>query len=320
MTDTLPRIVFMGSPPFAVASLRALHEGGYPVVTVITAPDKPAGRGRKITPTAVRQYADEHQLPLMQPERLRDPAFILGLRELKADIFVVVAYRILPEEVWSVPPMGTVNLHASILPQYRGAAPINHAIINGETKTGVTTFLIDKDIDTGKILITRETDIRPDDNAGSLHDRLMTLGAGVVIETVKGLYEGKLKAVPQRAEPGAILHTAPRIFPADTIINWHEPAMRIHNKIRGLAPHPGAVAILRSEKETIRLKIYESVVHDDISVVPGTIIADRRSKLMIASGSGALEVVSLQPEGRKRMTASEFIRGFDLSGWETARE
>jgi methionyl-tRNA formyltransferase len=324
MTKTLPRIVFMGTPLFAVASLWALHENGYTVVGVVTVPDKPAGRGRKIATSPVKDYATMNGLPVLQPERLRDIGFVSALRDLHADIFVVVAFRMLPEEVWSIPPFGTFNLHASLLPQYRGAAPINHALFNGEAKTGVTTFLIDKEIDTGKILLSKETEIFPADNAGSLHDRLMTIGAGLVVETVKGLYEGKLKPVPQSAEPGAILHTAPKILPSDTVIDWKEPAVRVHYKIRGLSPYPGAATTLRSESKTLRLKLFESRIDSEGShatdvrrAQPGTIIVREKSRLFFACRSGEVEIISLQPEGRNRMTTPEFIRGIDLTGWVT---
>ncbi len=322
MTETLPRIVFMGTPLFAVASLRALYEAGYPVVSVVTVPDKPAGRGQKIATAPVKDYALENGLPVLQPDRLRDSGFVSALKYLHADIFVVVAFRMLPEDVWSIPPYGTFNLHASLLPQYRGAAPINHAIFNGEMKTGVTTFLIDREIDTGRILLSKEIEILPADNAGSLHDRLMTSGAGLVIETVKGLYQGILKPVPQSAEPGAILHDAPKILPGDTVIDWKEPVVKIHNKIRGLSPSPGAATTLRSGSKTLRLKLFESRIDSEGTTVagasqvqPGTITVREKSRLFFACGSGVLEITSLQPEGRKRMTTAEFIRGFDLSGW-----
>ena len=322
MTETLPRIVFMGTPWFAVASLRALHENGYPVACVVTVPDKPAGRGQKIATAPVKDYALANRLPVLQPERLRDTSFVSALRELHADIFVVVAFRMLPEEVWSIPTFGTFNLHASLLPQYRGAAPINHAIFNGETRTGVTTFLIDKEIDTGRILLSKETEILPADNAGILHDRLMTAGAELVIETVKGLFEGNLKPVPQSAEPGAILHSAPKILPSDTVIDWKEPAVRIHNKIRGLSPYPGATTMIRSESRTVRLKLFESRIDSEGTsetharqAQPGTIIVRDKSRLFFACGTGEIEIILLQPENRKRMTAAEFIRGFDLTGW-----
>ncbi len=322
MTEKLPRIVFMGTPAFAAASLHALYEGGFPVSCVVTAPDKPAGRGQKIVTTPVKDYALLNNLKLLQPERLRDTAFVNALKSLEADIFVVVAFRMLPEEVWSIPPMGTINLHASLLPQYRGAAPINHAIINGETRTGVTTFLIDKEIDTGKILLSKEVGIFPDDNAGSLHDRLMTIGAGLVIETVKGLYEGNLKSVPQSAETGAIIHKAPKIFPPDTVIDWNGTALTIHNKIRGFSPYPGASTSITSGSKTLRLKLFESRVneHDQTAPVsrqlkPGTITVREKKRLFITCGTGDIEILSLQPEGRKRMTASELLRGYDLTGW-----
>lgn len=318
MTKKLPRIVFMGTPEFAVTSLRALHAAGLEIAAVVTAPDRPAGRGRKITFTPVKQYALDNSLMLLQPERLRDTAFTDTLKNLKADIFAVVAFRMLPEEVWSIPSLGTFNLHASLLPQYRGAAPINHALINGEKVTGVTTFLIDKDIDTGSILLSKSEEIKPEDTAGSLHDRLMDLGASLVIETVKGLYAGDLKPVPQSVRPGEILNPAPKIFPADTVINWRETAVKVHDRIRGLSPYPGALATIRSGDRTIRLKILGSKVRDDIKTIPGTMIVAEKSHLVIACVNGSIEVLSLQPEGRIRMTASEFLRGFDPDGWELA--
>ena len=325
MTETLPRIVFMGTPWFAVASLRALHENGYSVACVVTAPDKPAGRGQKLATTPVKDYAVANRLPLLQPERLRDSSFVSALKDLNADIFVVVAFRMLPDEVLSIPRMGTFNLHASLLPQYRGAAPVNHAIINGETRTGVTTFLIDKEIDTGKILLSRETEIFPGDNAGSLHDRLMEIGAGLVVETVKGLYEGKLNPLPQKTEPGVVIHTAPKIFPSDTVIDWKETAVRIHDKIRGLSPYPGAVTTIKSENKTLRLKLFESRLGTEDSPVTagmhsqsGILVVREKSRLFITCGSGEIEILSLQPEGRKKMTSSEFLRGFNLAGWVIA--
>jgi len=318
MTKKLPRIVFMGTPEFAVASLRAVHEAGFEIAAVVTAPDRPAGRGRKITFTPVKQFAIENKLMLLQPERLRDPGFIDTLKKLKADLFAVVAFRMLPEEVWSIPSLGTFNLHGSLLPQYRGAAPINHALINGEKLTGVTTFLIDKEIDTGSILLSRSEEIQPEDTAGSLHDRLMALGAALVIETIKGLYAGILNPVPQSVRPGEVLKPAPKIFPADTVINWRETAIRVNNRIRGLSPYPGALATMRSGDRTIRLKLLESKVRDDIKTIPGTMIVAEKSHLVIACVNGSIEVLSLQPEGRIRMTASEFLRGFDPDGWELA--
>ena len=315
MTKTLPRIVFMGTPAFAVASLRALHLAGCDIAAVVTVPDKPSGRGQKITFSPVKEYALEHQLTLLQPEKLRDASFIETLRNLKADMFIVVAFRMLPDAVWSLPPLGTFNVHASLLPQYRGAAPINHAIINGETRTGVTTFLIDKDIDTGMILLSRETLIGPDETAGSLHDRLMDIGAGLAVETAAGLYERRLKPAPQTAT-GETLRPAPRIFPADTVIHWKEPAVRVHNFIRGLSPYPGAMTILHRGNRSFRLKILEGRLHNEIRDIPGTISVTGRDRLSVSCLTGGIEILSLVPEGRKKMTASEFLRGFDIEGWE----
>jgi methionyl-tRNA formyltransferase len=317
MTEDLPRIVFMGTTEFAVASLSALCESAYPVVAVVTAPDKPSGRGQKLTFSPVKKYALENKLPLMQPERLRDTEFIETLKDLNADIFIVVAFRMLPEEVWSIPRMGTFNLHASLLPQYRGAAPINHAIINGETMTGVTTFIIDREIDTGKILLSRETEINPEDNAGTLHDRLMALGAELVLDTVKGLCTGSIKPVQQQVTPDMILHKAPKIYPSDIVIDWKEPAEKIHNKIRGLSPYPGAVTTLHSGDRSIRIKVFKSKVLPGINAIPGTLIIKSKSNLIITCGQGAIEVLILQPEGRKRMTTPEYLRGINLTGWQS---
>ena len=318
MTDNGPRIVFMGTPEFAVASLRALKESGFNISAAITVTDKPAGRGRKLSISPVKEYALGAGIPLLQPEKMRDPSFIGRLREINADIFVIVAFRMLPEEVWGLPRFGTLNLHASLLPQYRGAAPINHAIINGETKTGVTTFLIDNDIDTGEILLARETEIGPEETAGQLHDRMMIIGAELVLETVKGLYEKRLKPQTQIIPDNTILHKAPKIFPSDTVINWHDPAGKIHNKIRGLSPVPAATTTLSSKNNKLKIKLYESRLADDIQAAPQDIIVTGRKQLFIGCENGALEIISLQAEGRKRMTSAEFLRGTDLSGWRAS--
>ena len=319
MTEPTLRIVFMGTPEFAVASLNALYETGVDIAAVVTAPDRPCGRGRKITCSPVKKYALDHRLTLFQPEKLRDPEFISALRDINADLFVVVAFRMLPEEVWSMPRLGTFNLHASLLPQYRGAAPINHAIINGETMTGVTTFLIDEDIDTGMILLSRETAILPDETAGSLHDRLMETGARLVVETARGLAAGSLKPAPQEKMDDTMLKPAPKISPADMVIRWEKIAENIHNLIRGLSPCPGANTMLRKEGRSLRLKILDSTINYEITGnIPGTLIVTEKSRLMVACGKDTLEILSLIPEGRKRMSAAEFLRGFDLSGWEMA--
>lgn len=312
----LPRIVFMGTPEFAVASLRALHQAGCNVAAVVTVPDRPAGRGQKLTFSPVKEYAMEHRLTLLQPEKLKDLGFIDTLRDINADLFVVVAFRMLPESVWSLPPLGTFNLHASLLPQYRGAAPINHAIINGETKTGVTTFLIDKDIDTGMVLLSRETEIAHDETAGSLHDRLMEIGAALAVETAAGLYARRLKPSAQINPHVGTLRAAPRIFPADTVIHWREPAAKVHNFIRGLSPYPGAMTILHRGNRSFRLKVLEGRLINEIRDIPGTVSVADRDRLFVSCLSGGIELLSLVPEGRKRMTAAEFLRGFDIEGWE----
>ncbi|MBE0666403.1 MAG: methionyl-tRNA formyltransferase [Bacteroidales bacterium] len=320
MTDDGPRIVFMGTPEFAVASLRALTEKGYCIPAVVTVTDKPAGRGRKLTPSPVKEFALSEGLRVLQPEKLREPSFINTLREINADIFVVVAFRMLPDEVWSLPPMGTFNLHASLLPQYRGAAPINHAVMNGEAKTGVTTFLIDHEIDTGKILLSAETAIDPQETAGEVHDRLMKMGAALVTETVRGLAEKSLKAVPQVIPPGTIVHTAPKIFPADTLINWEDSSQNIHNKIRGLSPWPGAATVLSSAGNEVKLKLFRSLTSYDVRNEPGTVIVKDNRQLFIACGKGSVEILELQPEGRRRMTSSEFLRGKNIQGFQALPE
>lgn len=307
----------MGTPEFAVASLKALHDSGCDVAAVVTVPDRPAGRGRKITFSPVKDYALENGLMLLQPEKLREPEFISILKGLNADLFVVVAFRMLPEAVWSIPALGTFNLHASLLPQYRGAAPINHAIINGETRSGVTTFLIDKEIDTGMILLSRETAISPDETAGSLHDHLMVIGAALTVETAEGLFSHSLKPVPQSSIREEQLKTAPKIFTADTVIDWNKPAEQVHNLIRGLSPYPGAITIMHRGSRDFRMKILTASLRKEIMDIPGTISVSDRSGLCVACLNGGIEILSLVPEGRKMMTAAEFLRGFEIEGWET---
>lgn len=318
----------MGTPEFAVASLKALHDSGCDIAAVVTVPERPAGRGRKMTFSPVKDYALDNKLQLLQPEKLRDPEFISKLKGLNADIFVVVAFRMLPEAVWSIPPMGTLNLHASLLPQYRGAAPINHAIMNGETRTGVTTFLIDKEIDTGMILLSREAEISPDDTAGSLHDRLMLTGAALTVDTVDGLFTRSLKPKPQNSVAGEQLKPAPKIFPADTVIDWKKPAEQVHNLIRGLSPYPGATTTLRKGDNLIRLKVLGSNLSFDSrgndqknsqpGIFPGRLTIMEKSRLIVSCSEGSVEITSVVPEGRKRMSAAEFLRGFDPAGWELA--
>ncbi|MCX7987518.1 MAG: methionyl-tRNA formyltransferase, partial [Bacteroidales bacterium] len=242
------RLVFMGTPEFAVPSLKILHESRHDVVAVVTAPDKPAGRGMKIQQSPVKIYALDHSLPVLQPVKLKDPDFIKHLAEYKADLFVVVAFRMLPAEVWQMPPKGTVNLHASLLPQYRGAAPINWAIINGECVTGVTTFFIEQEIDTGQIIFSEKVDIDPNETAGELHDKLMNIGAKLLLKTVDAIETGAFQPIPQNViSEIAPLKIAPKIFKDTCKINWNQSATHIHNLVRGLSPVPAAFAYLTSE-------------------------------------------------------------------------
>jgi methionyl-tRNA formyltransferase len=315
------RIVFMGTPDFAVATLGALLMNGYNVVGVVTTPDKPAGRGRKIIKSPVREFAEFSQLPIMQPENLKDPGFVETLRNLNADVFVVVAFRMLPEVIWRIPASGTFNLHASLLPDYRGAAPINHAIINGETITGVTTFLIDDKIDTGNILLREELHIFPFENAGDVHDRLMKEGARLVIKTLEGLSDKTLKPQPQSLfiKPGKVLKSAPKIFPKDCIINWNNDPFTIHNLVRGLAPSPCARSAFRSDSSDLFFKIYESQPETTKhNMNPGELITDGKNFLRIACRDGFISIVSLQLEGKKKMNTVEFLRGFRIKEYKVA--
>ena len=312
------RIVFMGTPEFAVATLGSLLMNGYNIVGVVTAPDKPAGRGRKMTKSPVREFAEFNYLPVYQPDNLISPGFINWLKKLNPDIFIVVAFRLLPETVWKIPPLGTINLHASLLPQYRGAAPINHAIINGETVTGVTTFMIDEKIDTGNILLREEVQIFPFENAGDLHDRLMKHGARLVINTLTALAENKLNPKPQShfMLPGEILKPAPKIYPDDCIINWNDDPHKIHNLIRGLAPNPCAKSYFVSPSNKILFKIYESVAEEaDHSLSHGQIVSDGKLYIKVSCKGGFINILSLQVEGKKRMSNVEFLRGFRIADY-----
>lgn len=312
------RIVFMGTPEFAVATLGSLLMNGFNVVGVVTVPDKPSGRGRKITKSAVREFAEASNLNVLQPSSLKDPEFLNLLKKLNADIFIVVAFRMLPESVWKIPPLGTVNLHASLLPNYRGAAPINHVIINGESMTGVTTFFIDEKIDTGNIILREEVQIFPFENAGDLHDRLMKLGARLVIKTLTDIAENKTEAVPQKKILSQVEHlkSAPKIHPDDCIINWNNDPVKIHNLIRGLSPYPCARACFRNDSSTVSFKIFESRPEiEEHSYKPGTILSDGKTNLRISCSGGYLNILNLQLEGKKRMSTLEFLRGFRISNY-----
>jgi methionyl-tRNA formyltransferase len=299
-----------------VASLSALVENGYNVVGVVTAPDKPAGRGQKMQQSAVKTYALEKELPLLQPEKLKEESFIADLKALQADLQIIVAFRMLPEVVWKMPQLGTFNLHGSLLPRYRGAAPLNWAIMNGDTESGVTTFLLRQEIDTGNILYSEKVSITPDETVGELHDQLMGIGATLVLKTVDALAEGraipvsqdKLEIDPQR------LH-APKIFKEDCRIDWQMEAQRIHNKIRGLSPYPTAWTELAAPaKENISLKIFRTTLELRNTVhEPGTVITDQRKFLKIACANGYVWLTDLQLAGKKRMGIEEFLRGFPMA-------
>ncbi|MEN9685251.1 MAG: hypothetical protein RLZZ28_1037 [Bacteroidota bacterium] len=302
----------MGTPNFAVASLDALVNAGCQVVGVITAPDKPAGRGMKITESDVKKYALEKGLPILQPEKLKNPGFLEALRELKADLQVVVAFRMLPEIVWNMPPMGTINLHGSLLPQYRGAAPIHWAVMNGEKETGVTTFKLKHEIDTGDILLQKSFPINENDTTGDVHDRMKMIGAAVLVETVKALASGDLQKKEQSVyitENAAALKHAPKIFTETCQINWNQPAEILHNFIRGLSPFPGALTRLDGKV----LKIFSSkkilVPHH---YPPGAVLCDDKKTLQFACSNGFIELQDLQLEGKKRMAVEDFLRGYHV--------
>lgn len=300
----------MGTPQFAVASLDALIKAGCDVAAVVTAPDKPAGRGQKINESAVKQYAVMNGLKVLQPVKLKDPEFLEELKALQADLQVVVAFRMLPEEVWSMPLRGTINLHASLLPQYRGAAPINWAIINGEAESGVTTFFLKHEIDTGNILFTEKVTLTGHETAGELHDRLMNKGAGLLVKTVKGVESGRYSEHAQeQLADGIELKRAPKIFKEDCLIDWNQPAETLYNKIRGLSPLPTAYAVVNGKN----LKIFQSeyqVIEPGIQ--PGGFLTDNKTYLKFATQNGFISLKDVQMEGKKRMGIEQFLRGNKL--------
>lgn len=310
------RIVYMGTPEFAVEPLSCLIEGGYNVVGVITMPDKPAGRGHKLQCSPVKQYALEHSLPLLQPERLKDEAFLEALRTWKADLQIVVAFRMLPEVVWNMPRLGTFNLHASLLPQYRGAAPINWAVINGETETGITTFFLKHEIDTGEVIQQVRVPIAETDDVGMVHDKLMHLGARLVTETVDAILDGTVKSIPQEdmAVQGE-LRPAPKIFKETCRIEWAQPVKRVYDFVRGLSPYPSAWTNLVSpQRESFVLKIFETEkIVVDHTLSPGTIQTDGKTYLHVAASDGFVDIRSLQLPGKKRLKTDELLRGFHIT-------
>ena len=312
MTKDELRIVYMGTPEFAVASLDALVSGGYNVVGVVTMPDKPAGRGYKVQFSAVKEYALAHNLTLLQPEKLKDEQFLEELKALKADLQIVVAFRMLPEVVWNMPPMGTFNLHGSLLPQYRGAAPINWAIINGEKETGVTTFFLQHEIDTGDLILQKKIAIHRTDNAETIHDQLMALGAQTVVETVDCILDGTAPKMPQPEV--AELKMAPKIFKETCKINWNSDCESIYNFVRGLSPYPTAWSeLMNDNREPIPMKIY-AVTTEQTShtYTHGTIITDGKKELKVACKDGFVSIQSLQLAGKKRMNSDEFLRGYKI--------
>lgn len=315
------RIVYMGTPEFAVAPLDALVKKGYKVVGVVTVADKASGRGLKVNESAVKKYAVEHNIPVLQPLKLKDPEFLGQLKALKADIFVVVAFRMLPEEVWKMPRLGTFNLHAALLPQYRGAAPINWALINGEKLTGATTFMIDQNIDTGGIILRQECRINPEDNAGSIHDKLMEIGTELVLQTVDGIIEGNVETRVQKSfvQGSEVLKPAPKLTAELQSIDWRDSALQIHNLIRGLSPYPCAYTQIQiGEEKTVSLKIYSSeIISCPEGLEAGTVLTDGKTYLAIAAKDGAISVKDLQLSGKKRMKVEDFLRGArDLEQWK----
>lgn len=306
------RIVFMGTPEFAVASLKGLVENGYNVVGVVTAPDRPAGRGQQLHQSDIKKYALICGLPVLQPEKLKDEQFLEELKSLNADIQIIVAFRMLPEVVWKMPPMGTFNLHGSLLPHYRGAAPLNWAIINGDQETGVTTFLLKQEIDSGNILFREKIAIGPEDTIGDIHDKLMIIGANLVLKTIDALADGTVTPLPQNLETidPARLH-APKIFKENCKIDWNKPAASINNLIRGLCPYPSAWCTLHRLGSEISVKIFRAQVEVvNHNCQPGEILSDNKKHLKIACCDGFLYINDLQISGKKRMGITEFLRGF----------
>lgn len=315
------RVVFMGTPEFAVSILdRIIHEG-HDVAAVVTTPDKPAGRGQHLKCSDVKLYALEHSLPVLQPERMKDETFVAHLKELQADVFVVVAFRMLPQVVYSIPPKGTFNVHASLLPQYRGAAPIQWAIMNGEEKSGVTTFFLDEHTDTGEIIRQSEVEITKTDTGGTLHDKLMYAGAEIAIRTLSDIESGSLKTTPQNHN--GKLKTAPKIFKEDMLINWNDTAENIYNKIRGLSPYPTAFSRIypldgngQHSEKFAGIKIFQaSITTVQSSLNPGSIRIESNKKMMISTQNFDISIENLQFEGKKRMAIEDFLSGFRNSNY-----
>ncbi len=311
------RLVFMGTPDFAVESLKGLFNNGYNIVGVVTAPDKPAGRGRQISESAVKKFAISKGLNVMQPEKLKSPEFLNELNSLNADLQIVVAFRMLPEEVWNMPPLGTFNLHASLLPKYRGAAPLNWAIINGEKETGVTTFFLKHEIDTGNIIFQEKIEIDDDDNVEELHDKSMLVGANLVVKTVNAIAKGSLLLIDQDKliKEGLLPCAAPKILKEDCLIDWNNDPSTVRNFIRGLSPYPGAwtkVYDLNSGNE-YHLKIFDvEIEQSEKEIEPGKFFSDGKKYIKFSCKNGFIDILELQFPGKKRMKTSEFLRGYSV--------
>ncbi len=307
------RILFMGTPEFAVSSLAALIDDGQEISGVVTAPDKPSGRGKQIQFSAVKKFALDNGLNILQPEKLKSPDFLTELKKLDPELIVVVAFRMLPEKVWSLPPKGTINLHASLLPQYRGAAPINRVIMNGEKETGVSTFFIEKNIDTGKIIMQKPVPVKPDDDAGILHDRIMKQGAEILVKTIRAIEAGDPPGIDQSEliKPGEQLNTAPKIYKENCKIDWDQPVQVVYDHIRGLSPYPAAwtTLVFPDGKERL-LRVYATEKKKRDSVFPpGTLLSDGKYRLEVVCRNGILNMKEVQIEGKKKMDIKDFCHG-----------
>lgn len=302
----------MGTPDFAVPCLSLQHQSEIDVVSVITAPDRPSGRGRKLQASAVKQYALDNNIKVLQPIKLKDPLFLEELESLQADLFIVVAFRMLPKLVWDMPKNGTINLHASLLPNYRGAAPINWAIINGESKTGLSTFFINEDIDTGSIIDQLEIEIKNEDNMGGLHDKMSAAGSELLLKTVRNISDGNIKPIKQNHQD--IHKDAPKLNAENTKIDFGQNAENVHNLIRGLSPYPGAFSFLEQNEESLKVKIFESSFDPEKTFkMAGSIQCNDRDELLISCGKGHIRVLELQIPGKKRMKTKDLLNGFKLN-------
>lgn len=313
MAISSSRLIYFGTPEFAVAPLKKLIEAGQNVVAVVTPPDKPAGRGKKMSPPPVKSFALENNIPVLQPEKLKDESFLENIRNLRPDLQVVVAFRMMPRQLWSIPHLGTFNLHASLLPQYRGAAPINHAIINGEKQTGLTTFFIDDKIDTGEILLQEKLEIGNEETAGELHDRMMIAGASLVLKTVNEIVAGRVQPKPQALQDNNKneLKPAPKIFKEDCRLEWNNSCVQLFNKIRGLSPYPAAYSFLTGHSEKIPTKIFRAAYKlQNGTEKPGSLISNGKDYLHVFCKDGFLDIQELQIAGRKKMNSKDFLRGF----------